>query len=305
MPPNAPEADAPIRIGIMLPTVDPQGGGRDLPSRLTAAARAAEAAGFDAAYVGDHLLHPNPIMDAIVALTAVAACTSRIAIGTCVLLAALREPWFLAKQLATIDLLAPGRLRLGLGVGGEYPAEFAARGVDLARRGKELEAVLETVQSLMAGGYAGSLEAFAPLPDRMPPMFFGGWNEKALDRAARIGDGWIGYLLSPQSFGRRRRILLERAAEQPFFTGMMLPVHLDPSPDAPAWAAALWARRLGQSEPLGEHLFAAGDGERIASVIAEYSAQGCDEIVLAPVEEDGDHAGRIAELARELLLRLR
>ena len=191
-------------------------------------------------YVGDHLVHPRPLLESVVTLTAVAASTAHIAIGFCVLLVALRQTVVLAKELATLAAFAPGRLRVGVGVGGEYPPEFAIAGVPLAQRGDRTETAVEQLRSLLAGrpttvvGVDGvEIEVtIAPAAPGEVPVLFAGWNEVALRRAARLGDGWIGYLLAPDSFPRRRSMLLECRAEfglpiARFTTGMLLPVSPD------------------------------------------------------------------------------
>src|SRR3954469_25437422 len=106
------------RWGVLLPTFDPLRTGRQ-PSPGEAA-RLAEDLGFDAVWVGDHLACPAPVLDAPTCLAAAAAVTNRIALGLSVMLLGLRRPAWAAKQLATIDALSGGRLRLGVGVGGEF-----------------------------------------------------------------------------------------------------------------------------------------------------------------------------------------
>src|SRR5437763_2022188 len=139
----------------MLPTAaNPDDDGVD-PPRVIESARRAEAAGFDGVYVGDHLLHPRPLLESVVTLAAVAASTQRVALGPCVMLLALRHPVVLAKQLGTLAAFAPGRVCVGVGVGGEYPAEFAAADVPLAQRGSRLEAGLRQVRALLAADVAG------------------------------------------------------------------------------------------------------------------------------------------------------
>src|SRR6266700_3396196 len=146
----------------MLATVADTQTGLIAPDRVLTAARRAEAAGFDGVYLGDHLLHPHPLLESIVTLAAVAAVTRRISLGPCVLLFGLRHPVLLAKQLGTLAAFAPGRLRVGVGVGGEYPAEFEAAGVPLSERGKRMEMVLRSVRSLLSGGTEGGEVTIAP-----------------------------------------------------------------------------------------------------------------------------------------------
>ena len=206
-------------VGLMLPTVADTDDDRVDAARVLDAARLAEAAGFDGVYVGDHLVHPRPLLESVVTLTTVAASTAHVALGFCVLLVALRPTVLLAKQLATLAAFAPGRLRIGVGVGGEYPPEFAIAGVPLAARGRRAETAVRGLRSLLAGrptiveGVDGvEIEVtIAPAAPGTVPVLFAGWSEPALRRAAQLGDGWIGYLLAPDSFERRR----SRAARVP------------------------------------------------------------------------------------------
>ncbi len=114
-------------------------------------ARLAEQLGFDAVSVGDHLWCPAPVYDAGISLAAAAAVTERVKLGFGVMLLGLREPAWAAKQLITLDALAPGRLVLGVGVGGEFPAEFEAVGLRVSQRGRRLDEALSVLPDLLMG----------------------------------------------------------------------------------------------------------------------------------------------------------
>jgi alkanesulfonate monooxygenase SsuD/methylene tetrahydromethanopterin reductase-like flavin-dependent oxidoreductase (luciferase family) len=155
--------------GVLLPTFDPTSSGERLP--VVEAARLAEQLGFGALWAGDHLACPAPGLDAPGCLSAAAAVTERIALGFSVMLLGLRAPAWSAKQLATIDALAgPGRLRLGVGVGGEFPEEFAAAAVNVKQRGARLDDALNVLPDLLSGrpvdyeGRALSVHSPALLP---------------------------------------------------------------------------------------------------------------------------------------------
>src|SRR5439155_5680249 len=136
-------------LGLMLPGVlDAQGQGGD---RIVSTAALAERAGFDGVYVGDHILHPRAMLESIVSLSFAAAVTTRVSVGPCVMLVALRRTAVLAKQLATLDVLSHGRLRLGIGVGGEYPEEWQASGVPTDRRGALTDQVVTQLRELLDG----------------------------------------------------------------------------------------------------------------------------------------------------------
>ncbi|MDG2004730.1 MAG: LLM class flavin-dependent oxidoreductase [Novosphingobium sp.] len=300
-------------IGLMLPAIANTDDGKIEPRRLLTAARSGEAAGFDGVYVGDHLMHPNPLLESLTSLASIAAVTEHISIGTCVLLAALRDPMWLAKQLGTIDAFAPGRLRVGIGLGGEYPAEFEQAGVPLAERGIRTEQILSSLRQWLSAGQPNfgsnaSPMHIAPVPETPPPFLLAGWKEVALRRAARIADGWIGYLLSPESFARRRSFLLDCGAGQtrPFVTGMLLPVLVDQDrAAAKARAGDMWKRITGNDAVFPERLFVAGPPAEIIDQLLGYRELGCTEMVLSLVDQGHGFARQLDMLGGEVLPELR
>ncbi len=205
------------RCGILLPSFDATRSGG--PPQVVAAARLAEELGFDAAWVGDHLACPAPGLDAPACLAAAAAVTSRIGLGFSVMLLGLRPPAWAAKQLTTLDALSGGRLLLGVGVGGEFPEEFAAAGVSVRQRGARLDDSLSVIGDLLTGravDYTGrSLAVHSPaLEPAMaapPPIYVGGRGEPALRRAVRHGDMWLPMWLTPDRLAERAQILAELA----------------------------------------------------------------------------------------------
>jgi alkanesulfonate monooxygenase SsuD/methylene tetrahydromethanopterin reductase-like flavin-dependent oxidoreductase (luciferase family) len=274
-------------VGLMVPNLGDDGpaGAR----RVLDGARRAEAAGFDGVYVGDHLVHPRPMLESVVCLSAIAAATERVTIGPCVMLVALRQTLVLARQLATLAAFAPGRLRVGVGVGGEYPDEFDAAGVPLGERGARTDAVVRALRTHVD-----------------VPFVFGGWNRAALRRAARLGDGWIGYLLAPDGFARRRALLLgERAAltrsADRFTTGMLLPV----SSGSPTRAEREWATVTGMEAGFPAHLFVAGPPAAIVEQLRAYWERGCTDFVLAPTDQGAGFLDQVELLARDVLPQVR
>ncbi len=138
------------------------------------------------------------------------------------MLLGLRAPAWAAKQLQTIDHLAgPGRLRLGVGVGGEFPEEFEAAGVNVRERGARLDDALNVLPDLLCGrpveydGRAVSVRspALGPAVASLPPVYIGGRGEPALRRAARVGDAWLPMWLSPSKVAERSAQLAEIALE--------------------------------------------------------------------------------------------
>jgi alkanesulfonate monooxygenase SsuD/methylene tetrahydromethanopterin reductase-like flavin-dependent oxidoreductase (luciferase family) len=121
----------PVRFGVEI---------QHRPELLGPVAVRAEALGFDSVWVGDHLAFHNPTLDVLDALSYVAALTRRVRIGSCVYLLALRHPTIAAKQVASLDVLAGGRVVFGVGVGGEFPKEFEAAGIPHGERGARVDA---------------------------------------------------------------------------------------------------------------------------------------------------------------------
>jgi alkanesulfonate monooxygenase SsuD/methylene tetrahydromethanopterin reductase-like flavin-dependent oxidoreductase (luciferase family) len=130
-----------------------------------------------------------------------------------------------------------------------------------------------------------------------------------LRRAATCGDGWIGYLLGPESFARRRDFIgtcreEQGRADQPFTTGMLIPVHV--SAQAPAaTAAAAWARLTGAATPLPERLFVAGRPADIVDQLHRYWEAGCREFVLAPADQGRGYLDQVDLIGEEVLPGLR
>lgn len=191
-----------VEFGVLLPTREAIMSGRPETASLLAMAERAEAAGFDAVWIGDSLT-ARPRHEPLTLLAAVAARTRRVGLGTGVLLPALRNPVVLAHVVGTLDRVAEGRVILGVGIAADTPAirrEFAAAGVPFERRvGRFLE-ILEICRALWSrDGVSFSGKHFTlenvtvePKPHRAggPPIWIGGSGPTALREAARF-DAWF------------------------------------------------------------------------------------------------------------------
>ena len=184
------------------------------PDQLIAAARHAEACGFESFYVTEHIaLYPGatvgpvtipaslPIADPLECLSFVAAATERILLGTAVLLVPYHQPVILAKRLATLDVLSKGRMRL-LTVGvGSLPGEAMAAGVDFATRGRRADEAIDVLRLLWSGdengvSFDGEFFSFSrlcsfPKPLAPLPIHVGGSSQAAARRAGLRGDGYF------------------------------------------------------------------------------------------------------------------
>jgi alkanesulfonate monooxygenase SsuD/methylene tetrahydromethanopterin reductase-like flavin-dependent oxidoreductase (luciferase family) len=160
-----------------------------------------ETVGFTGAWVPEHHAATDGYVPSpIIPLTAIAARTKTLRIGSAVALAPLYHPVRFAEDCALLDIISGGRLEMGLAVGYRR-REAAAYGVDFASRGRRTDEFLDIVTRLWAGetvSYAGrhfTVEnaSITPVPERGPiPLYLGGFSEKALERTARYGRGYFG-----------------------------------------------------------------------------------------------------------------
>jgi alkanesulfonate monooxygenase SsuD/methylene tetrahydromethanopterin reductase-like flavin-dependent oxidoreductase (luciferase family) len=185
-----------MRVGVQLPEVErvvrwPE---------LAAMARAAEDAGLDSVWLGDHLLYRGPDRgpwDCWTVLAALAAITSRVELGPLVACTAFRPPGLLARAAAGVDEVSGGRLRVALGAGWNE-AEFRAFGLPFDHRVSRFEEAFEVVRRLLAGewvtfrGRFHELEdaVLLPPPARRPPLMVGGAGPRLLAATLPHVDWW-------------------------------------------------------------------------------------------------------------------
>ena len=198
--------------------------GHDPSGDVLGTAEMAEALGFDSVWVGDHLLWYVPSPDPAVILGALAARTERVRLGTAVYLAALRNPVAVAKMGATLDHLSDGRFVLGVGIGGENPAEFAAANVPLRQRSGRLDETVEVCRRLWTGREPVTHDGrflqlqdvrfdLPPLTPGGPPVWVGGRAPRSLVRAGRLGDGWLAFVVTPERFADGWATVRQHAAD--------------------------------------------------------------------------------------------
>ncbi|MFP6728091.1 MAG: TIGR03619 family F420-dependent LLM class oxidoreductase [Alphaproteobacteria bacterium] len=194
-----------MKLGIHIPQIGRKAG----PEAVRRGARQAEDLGYDNIWVNDHLAIPHDapyppsksFYEPLITLTWAAAATSRVELGTSVLVLPLRIPAHLAKELATLDLLSDGRLILGTGVGW-MEAEFDAMGVPFRDRGARTDDIINILRacwgedpiSYQPTTVTAALDGIRalPQPERKIPIWVGGNSKPALRRAKALGDGWHG-----------------------------------------------------------------------------------------------------------------
>ncbi len=175
-------------------------------------AAALETAGIDACYVTDHpapsadWLHANghDALDPFTALAFVAAASTTLMLHTNIVVMPYRNPFITAKAAATLQVLSAGRLILGVGAGYQK-GEFEALGVDFHKRGALFDEALEVARMAWAGGpvvfqgrnFNAANNEPRPALGSPPPVWIGGGSSKAVERAARWGDGWCPFFAAP------------------------------------------------------------------------------------------------------------
>jgi probable F420-dependent oxidoreductase len=189
----------PIRVGVQLPEVE-----REVRwPEYVAMARAAEEAGFDSIWLGDHLLYRDDgrpergPWDAWTMLAGLAAVTERVTLGPLVACLGFHPPGVLARMAASVEEISGGRLVLGVGAGWN-PAEFRAFGLPYDRRVDRFEEAFAIVRGLLAGervtldGRHVAVEdaVLLPAPARRPPLVIGSSGERMLRIALPHVDAW-------------------------------------------------------------------------------------------------------------------
>ncbi len=186
------------------------------PKTAAAVAHAAEQAGFESLWTGEHVILPDPqvppspvpadhpMLDPAIALAFVGAHTSRIRLGTGIIILPQRNPVVLAKELATTDVLTNGRLIFGIGIGYLKP-EFEAIGAPFDHKGPRTEeylAAMIALWSMEKPAFEGKWVRFKgvnamprPVQKPHPEIVFGGHTPDAFSRAARLAKGWYGFAL--------------------------------------------------------------------------------------------------------------
>ncbi|GIE83486.1 LLM class F420-dependent oxidoreductase [Actinoplanes philippinensis] len=197
------------------------------PGVLVRRARAAEEAGFESLWVGDHIALPAgegnpPRLEALVALGYLAAVTERVRLGVGLIVLPQRQPVLLAKQVTSLDVLSGGRLTVAVGAGYVEP-ELNAMGVTLAERGARTEEYLRVMRALWGAersfegrfvSFSGVVQHPSPVQRPHPPIVVGGHSAAAYRRAVRHGSGWYGWGLDPEATAEALRALAEAGRDE-------------------------------------------------------------------------------------------
>jgi probable F420-dependent oxidoreductase len=266
-----------MQIGVHLPHIGRKAG----PEAIRRAAVQAEELGLADVWASEHIIVPKDapyppspaFYDPVLTLTWAAAHTSRVRLGTSVLVLPMRHPLPLAKELATLQCLSGGRLVVGAGVGW-LEAEYAALGVPFHERGRRMDegiAMMRAVWnedpvSFKAQHIAAEINdmRMQPQPSAPIPIWIGGTSDAALARATRIGNGWHGTRTLPD----KAAAIVKRLRQQ--------------RPE-PAFTISLRSGWDGKD-----------DGE-IGARLAGYADAGVQHVMVEPMERGIDDWLRVVE----------
>ncbi len=227
-------------------------GGHADPETMVRIAVAAEEAGFESVWTGEHLVAaspqapPSPVrpdthfVDQIASLAFLAGHTNTLRLGTGIVILPQRSPAVLAKELASVDVLSGGRLEFGIGVG-YVPVEFEAVGVPIEERGARTDEHLDALRALWRGdlefegrftSWHGAEAHPRPVQASGPPVHVGGGSTATWRRAVTKGHGWYGFAATPE-FTAKAINRLADAAEQHERPAELGDLQVSVSPAAP------------------------------------------------------------------------
>ncbi|MEM9891403.1 MAG: LLM class flavin-dependent oxidoreductase [Actinomycetota bacterium] len=295
-----------LRVGISTPwdlmALDVEGQRRRLSSIADV--------GIDQIFTADHVsFHGGGGTDGLIRLASLGGMEPRLDLYLGVYLLALRHPMVVARQISTFAETAPGRLTVGVGVGGEDRSEIEVCGVDPRTRGRRTDVSLSIVRALLDGETVdGDGEFFRfeggrirPSPTPRVPFVVGGRSDQALERAGRYGDGWLAAWVSPRRFAEGVERVESMAADR-----------------RPSWqhGLQLWvgvgetvedgrrhvAKRMADFYKLDFELFArytpTGTAEEIADFLQPYREAGATTFNLTPCGADPEvEMATIAQVA--------
>jgi alkanesulfonate monooxygenase SsuD/methylene tetrahydromethanopterin reductase-like flavin-dependent oxidoreductase (luciferase family) len=277
--------------------------------------RAAEA-GVDHLCVGDHVsFFTGAGSDGLITASAMLATQDRLPVYVGLYLLPLRHPVPVARQLATIAQLAPGRLTFGVGVGGEDPHELEVCGVEPKTRGRRMDESLQILRGLGDGapvsfdGEFFSLRntVIAPAPSPSIPLIVGGRSDAAVSRAARLGDGWLGIWVSPRRFAAVRDEIDEEASRSGrdpsrFEHGLNVWCGFSARRDTARQPLATQMQAFYQMpfEPF-ERYSPYGTPEQVADFLFPYIEAGCAAFNVIPCTDEEEEAIAAVGELRELL----
>jgi probable F420-dependent oxidoreductase len=281
-------------------------------------ARQAEEAGYDGVATGEHLFFHGPHPNGFVSLAAAAGATTRIRLLSSLTVLPLYPAALAAKLATTLDQVSGGRFDMGVGVGGEYPPEFVAAGVDVTTRGARTDEALELLRALWNGGDVDFEGRFARVPGLRlapgpvqpggPPIWLGGRRPAAIRRAGRFADVWMPYMYGPEQVAgslAEVRTAAEQVGRDPAAVRGAIfcwgGVDTDAARSRQEVVDGVSAVYQQDFSALADRYLLHGDPDRVVARAREYADAGADTLVFSPVG-DGRRRAEIVELLTTAVL---
>jgi alkanesulfonate monooxygenase SsuD/methylene tetrahydromethanopterin reductase-like flavin-dependent oxidoreductase (luciferase family) len=276
----------------------------------------AEDVDLDGLGLGDHVsFRVGAGADGLVGAASVLAASERLSAVIGVYLLPLRHPVVVARQVVDISKLAPGRLVLGVGIGGEDPHEFEICGVNPRTRGRRMDECLVVIRDLLHGQTVDFHGEFFHIENatigsgtvEAVPILVGGRSDAAIRRAGRFGDGWFGIWVSASRYARAVEEMQEAATEAgrehvAWRNALNVWCGIDSHPsDGRRFVAAAMEDFYGVSYELFERWSPTGTPEHIAEFLAPYIEAGSDTInVIACGESLEAEISAVGEIRKHL-----
>ena len=303
-----------IELAVSIPQTFP---GRAVdPGFIRKYLARAEALGFHSAWVVEQVIGAIPSLEPVELLTYAAAVTTRIRLGSAVLLTALRDPVHTAKSLTTLDHLSGGRLMVGVGLGGQ-PAVYPAYGLSAERRAERFAEGIEVMKRLWTEPrvtFDGQFFKLKNLPQEPkpvqkphPPLWFGAHHPNALKRTVELGDAFMGAgSLSTAKFAEEVKVLRgmltdakRDAAAFPISKRVYIAVDRDKARAGKRlteWFGGFYGR-----PQMAEEVSVWGPSEECVAGLQQVIAAGAGMVMLNPVFDDMEHLDVFAsEIAPKL-----
>ena len=298
------------------------------PENTASQARWVEELGYEYLAAGEHFMRgipPSPSDASLPVLGVAAGATERIRILSATLLAPFYHPTVLAKLTTTLDIASGGRLTLGVGVGGEFPVEFEAAGLNVKKRGRRTNECLEVLRRLWTESnvsYQGQhfqLEHVTinppPMQNPHPPVWVAGRSDAAMLRAAKYGDGWMPYFYSHTQYRDSVEKIVRfadksgRRLGEDFQWAYFPYISVYPTVDK---AAEIAAKTLGEQYLYGGNFLdivrrycILGPAEHCVSRLQEYVDNGAKYIIFSPTCPAEDRSRQIEIIIKEIVPGLR
>jgi probable F420-dependent oxidoreductase len=282
-----------VKIGIgfggwPFPTQD--------PDELWRYVESCEALDIDSLWLSDRIVSEVMNVEPMIALSFIAAKTTKLKIGTSVLALPLRNPTILAKEIATLDFLSGGRVLPAVGLGTEDEREFEATGSPKRQRGGRTDEAIEVMKLLWSqdnvtfhGKYFTLNDVTIqpkPVQKSLPPMWIGGRSEAAIRRTARIGDGWLVSQATPDEVAEGVAKIKVMAQEhgneiEDDHYGVLFSFFIADTPEEAARQAAPYMLRRRTDVEYAE-FSAFGTPDHVKQMMQRYIDAGAPKIVVRP-----------------------